>query len=169
MIKQFAVAIFLALELTAYATAVSAEEKTTLTVVNAGQGRMAAAHFKNAEDCSGGKIPFKPGNVFASGQSVTIDIDPTHDFSMYVTTLDRFAGTGLGIGFSSCLVPFTFTPTAGKAYTVVFSANQKETACGVKLTATDSSGTQIEEPSFRPRDWRSPFLESGAFCKRNAP
>jgi hypothetical protein len=143
-----------------------AQEATAqLTVTNSTNARIAAHYFKNSDDCSGGRTSFLPEAVFTPGQSVTVSIDANKDLSMFMTTLDKWnVNIGGVTQVKSCMVPFTFTPKPGEKYTAQFSATKSEDACKVQLEVVTDQGPKAED-SYRSRQWRRAWSESGSFCK----
>lgn len=125
----------------------------TLAIHNNAASNVTVQAFKVAEDCSGGKLKLTDGSKLAAGQSVDIKVKADEGFSFYAHYTS---------GNKYCLMPGTFTPKEGERYVARFMATQDKCYLGV-LVVTPSG--EKREPSFRLRDWRAPFFESGSFCK----
>jgi hypothetical protein len=113
--------------------------------------------FKNAADCSGGKVSFVPTNMLPTPGQVTIKIKPDEPFSfLIVYNLVR------GSHITYCQLPATFVPRARGRYTVYFSTTEDK--CFMPMMVQTASGEE-RESSYKLRQFQKAFLETDSFCK----
>ena len=132
-------------------------EVASLTIRNNAYSSVNVLGFKNAADCSGGKVGLLPNNVLPAAQEVTIKIKPDEPFS-FLVNYNLFRGSQ----HTYCQLPATFVPRARGWYTVLFSTN--EFTCFMPMMVRTSSGEE-RESSYKLRQFQKAFLESDPFCK----
>jgi len=85
-----------------------------LTFTNKAEIEVILQGFKNAEDCSGGRLNFNDRRKLGPGEKTTISIAPEEEFSF------RFHAANKPYFRYGCLMPATFTPQEGIAYFSTF-------------------------------------------------
>ena len=130
-----------------------------LTIKNSTDRAVVLQGFKNAADCSGGRLVLTPSNTVPPFGEITVKVQPDEPFSFF-SSYSLVSGGKI----TYCHLPATFTPRSGGRYTVHFSVDSTVSICYMPMTARTLSGEQ-PEPSFKLRQWQRPFADSGSFCK----
>lgn len=122
--------------------------------------RVEVKAFKNAADCSGGKLSVTSDGWMPAFGELAINVKPGEPFSFFVIYV-----APSGLVTVSCMLPATFTPRPNGRYTARFSVSASDRKCYLPLVVQTTSGEQ-PEPSFRLRQWQTPVWSgSESFCK----
>ncbi|HEY2345433.1 MAG TPA: hypothetical protein VGH80_06045 [Xanthomonadaceae bacterium] len=112
--------------------------------------------FRNAEDCSGGKLGFEGDALTEAGSEVSGNVAAGTPLSMFMQTWDSRRW---------CRITVTFDPRADARYHGHFVLDRAARVCRFQLMLDTPAG-DVPESSVRQRQWRTPFLETGAFCSK---
>jgi hypothetical protein len=135
----------------------------TLTFQNKSDSDIWITAFKVPEDCSGGMLKFANNSTLPAGDELSVKIRANLPFSLWLFYSPK---TLLGLA-PSCRIPATFTPKPEHRYIARFiSSREKSSACYFSIFAVSPTGESIE-PTFRIRNRRFPFFDSGSFCDKN--
>ena len=138
-------------------------QSAKLTITNRTGGTTYATAFKQASDCSGGKLIVSPNGI-APYNSLETRVAAESEFSFFITTTERISVSAGFIYFQSCFLPMSFTPSSGSSYIATFDVDASNGGCSIGITGRDINGNAIDVKA-RKRVWRKPFLESGSFCQ----
>jgi len=112
--------------------------------------------FKNASDCSGGKMLVTSSGTLPAFGELTLRVKPNEAFSFFVS----YAESSFG-GITYCNFPATFVPRERGRYSARFLKSDGK--CYMPVMVQTETGEELE-PTFKHRQWRAPFIESGSFC-----
>jgi hypothetical protein len=131
-------------------------DTVTLHIHNDSGSRMSAFQFENPEDCSGQEKIISVSGILPL-EEVQLKIVADKPFSILFTWF-LFAG----YNSQSANMPVTFLPKAGLEYDFTFRVSGDRYAG--YLTYRASNGP-APDPTFRIREFRTPLLPGGSFCK----
>lgn len=135
-----------------------------LTVINGTKTNSIIQGFKNASDCSGGKLHFGDSEILAWGNKV-IRVVPNEPFSFFI-----WLGRPIGDNFSEIFrMPMTFTPLPNRDYYLTYQESEGKMRLKMEIKDDIFLDKKIQDKTFKLREWRAAFLEDGSFCKPETP